>query len=350
MSRTPWIVAVVCALAVLLTPAPAPAAPPSPGASPSPGTYSEGATAELAQQLDAANRAYIDAQNLLNASRRRQDQLAAEQAELEPRYERLRDETTTVSVAAYQRGGGLRSLSSVLDSPTPGVFADRVSLLELVARREGEHLKQLADLRDGLAATRRRIDAEVSTQQTQLAVMTKQKADVEAALSEAENAEARRGLDVATTTSTKAPKANAEPAPRRPDGSWAVETCTVPDPTTTGCLTPRTLHALRQVQKAGFKHYVSCWRPPGEPFEHPKGRACDFAADPKGFGGVAEGASLDYGTALATWLVRNAERLGVMYVIWFHQIWTPAAGWHVYSSGKGDPSSDHTNHVHMSIY
>ena len=39
-----------------------------------------------------------------------------------------------------------------------------------------------------------------------------------------------------------------------------------------------------------------------------------------------------------------------MYVIWFKQIWTPAAGWHAYHSGQGDPSSDHTNHVHMSIY
>jgi hypothetical protein len=38
-----------------------------------------------------------------------------------------------------------------------------------------------------------------------------------------------------------------------------------------------------------------------------------------------------------------------MYVIWFKQIWTPAAGWHHYSGVAGDPSSDHTNHVHLSI-
>jgi hypothetical protein len=344
MSRFSWFAALLlCALTVLLTPAAAPAVPSSPGSS-------EGGTADLTQKLDAANRAYIDAQNRLNASRERQAGLAARQTELEPRYERLLDETTAISVAAYQRGGTLRSVESVLDSPTPGVFADRVSMLELVARRQGEHLKQLSDLRAELNATKAAADAEVGLQQTQLTVMAKQKADVEAALADAEIREAQRGLDVAKTTSAKAPKVNAEPAPRQPDGSWTVETCSVPDPTTTGCLTPRTLHALQQVQKAGFKHFVSCWRPPGEPFEHPKGRACDFAADPKGFGGIAEGASLDYGTALATWLVRNAERLGVMYVIWFHQIWTPAAGWHVYSSGKGDPSSDHTNHVHMSIY
>jgi hypothetical protein len=53
---------------------------------------------------------------------------------------------------------------------------------------------------------------------------------------------------------------------------------------------------------------------------------------------------------LAAFFVRNAERLGVLYVIWFKQIWTPAAGWHRYGRAGGDPSSDHTNHVHVSLY
>ncbi|GAA2382153.1 hypothetical protein [Dactylosporangium salmoneum] len=341
MPRFPWIVAVLCALAIVLTPAAAVASPSSP---------SEGGTAELTEKLDAANRAYIDAQNTLAASRQRQAELAAQQADLEPRYLRLLADTTRVSVIAYQMGGGLRDASTLLDSRSPGVFADRVSLLELVARHQGEKLKEQADLRARLEATKAGIDAEVTRQQQQVEVMSQQKAAVEAALLDAQNQEAMRALDVATTTSAKAPGIAAEPAPRRPDGSWPPETCSAQDPTTAGCLTPRTLHALQQVEKAGFKHYVSCWRQPPEPYEHPKGRACDFAADAAGFGGIAEGASKEYGTQLAVWLVRNAERLGIMYVIWYRQVWTQAAGWHPYSGGKGDPGSDHTNHVHMSIY
>ncbi|WP_432827077.1 coiled-coil domain-containing protein [Dactylosporangium sp. CA-092794] len=344
MSRPPWILAALCALAILLTPAAASAAPPAPSPGP------EGGTAELAQQLDAANRAYIDAQNALDASHRRQAELAAQQAELERRYDRLSADTETITVAAYTNGGGMRDLAAVLDSPTPGVFADRVSILELVARRQNEQLRKVAAVRDQLAATKAAMDAEVARQQDQLAVMAEQKAEVEAALVAAQNLEAQLDLDAAATASGTAPAVNAAPAPRRADGSWPAETCSLPDPTTKGCLTPRTLHALQQVRLAGFGHFVSCWRPPGQPYEHPKGRACDFAADPDGFGGVATGAARDYGTALATWLVRNAEALGVMYVIWFHQIWTPAAGWHAYRSGNGDPSSDHTNHVHLSIY
>jgi hypothetical protein len=345
MSRPPWIVAALCGLAILLSPSVADAAPTQ-----NPSVGPEGGTPELTKKLDDANRAYIDAQNALNASRQRQTGLAAQQAELEPRYTKLRDDTQQISVAAYQNGGGMRSAATLLDSGSPGVFADKVSMLELLARRNGEQLKELTAMRDQLTTTKATIDAEITKQQAQLAVMAKQKAEVEKALADAQNKAAQKGLDTATTTSGKAPTTSAQPAPRRADGSWPAESCSTNDPTTKGCLTPRTLHALQQVQKAGFTHFVSCWRPPGEPYEHPKGRACDFAADPNGFGGVATGSSKEYGTQLATWLVRNAQPLGVMYVIWFRQIWTPAAGWHAYDSGNGDPSSDHTNHVHMSIY
>ncbi|WP_433085948.1 coiled-coil domain-containing protein [Dactylosporangium sp. CA-052675] len=347
MTRSPWIAAVVCAL-LALTAAPASASP-KPQPSPKATVAAETGSDALSEQLEVANKAYIDAQNQLAASQARQALVQAEQAELEPRYQRLVEATRTVTVAAYQYGGGLRDAATLLDSPSPGVFADRVSLLELVARRQSAQLQELASVRATLEANRATIDTEVRRQQDQLAVMAQQKAAVEQALAEALNRESQPILDPATTTSVKTPLVNAEPAPRRPDGSWPPETCGLHDPTTSGCLTPRTEHALEQVKLAGFGHYVSCFRPSG-PYEHPKGRACDFAADPKGFGGVATGAAKEYGTELATWLVRNASALGVMYVIWFRQIWTPAAGWHPYSSGQGDPSSDHTNHVHMSIY
>jgi hypothetical protein len=46
--------------------------------------------------------------------------------------------------------------------------------------------------------------------------------------------------------------------------------------------------------------------------------------------------------------VKNASRLGVMYVIWYRQIWMPGQGWRSYS-GSGGPSATHTNHVHLSV-
>jgi hypothetical protein len=108
----------------------------------------------------------------------------------------------------------------------------------------------------------------------------------------------------------------------------------------------RTLHALQQARKTGFNHFTACFRN-GTWGEHPLGRACDFAAAPGGFGGVATGADRDYGNRLAGWFIANADRLGVLYVIWYHQIWNPVVGWH-YFSGDGTPSGDHMNHFHLS--
>jgi hypothetical protein len=108
------------------------------------------------------------------------------------------------------------------------------------------------------------------------------------------------------------------------------------------------LNALQQAKAAGFTRFVSCFRQASFG-EHPKGRACDYSASPDTFGGVATGGDRQYGERLAGYFVDNADRLGVLYVIWFKQIWLPGTGWRAYNNGNGDPASDHTNHVHLSV-
>ncbi len=102
------------------------------------------------------------------------------------------------------------------------------------------------------------------------------------------------------------------------------------------------------VRAAGFTRYTSCFsqRNSGE---HPKGRACDHSAAPGGFENVnASGGDRAYGDRLAAFFVKNANRLGVMYVIWYRQIWMPSTGWRSYS-GSGGPNATHTNHEHLSV-
>lgn len=184
------------------------------------------------------------------------------------------------------------------------------------------------------------IDAEVAEQKKHLAVVAKRKKEAEDALALVGGA-ATGGFVAATSPI-------ARPAPRNSDGSWPAEACTEDDPTTNGCITPRMLHALKEVRRAGFDRFAGCYRP-GDMYEHPKGRACDFSTQYQGFGGVATGEARLYGNNLAAFLVRNADRLGVLYVIWYKQVWFPATGWRTYTLAAGDPSSDHTNHVHLSV-
>ncbi len=140
-----------------------------------------------------------------------------------------------------------------------------------------------------------------------------------------------------------------QPVARNPDGSWSPEACTIsPDPTTgQGCLTPRTWHLVQVAEAAGYPH-PGCYRIDAHG-EHPKGRACDFMQTS---GGEASGDQKTRGDQMATWAVANADNLGLMYVIWFRQIWTRQKGWHAYNNpfGGNDPSGWHTNHVHISVY
>ena len=107
-------------------------------------------------------------------------------------------------------------------------------------------------------------------------------------------------------------------------------------------------HARDEARQAGFTRFTKCFRHQNSG-EHPKGRACDFSAHKGTFGGAATGADRTYGNRLADFFISNSSGLGVLYVIWYRRIWLPSSGWKSYSGAGGDPSSDHTNHVHLSV-
>lgn len=329
--RIALILALLAAAASFTVPgAPASAEPSKPGG--------EGGTPTLGQVLDSAGRAYLEAQAELTASKKRQRALNAQLVKVEERLADLLVEVGAVAAVAY-RTGRLSTAAALLNSASPDAFLERARAAEIMTQRDDAKLRELRRLRDEQQRAKNAIDAEVATQAKQVGIMKKRKDDAERALV-AVGGRATGGFVSATSPLAK-------PAPRNSDGSWPKENCIIDDPTTSGCITPRTLNALQQAKAAGFRRHVSCFRS-GGPFEHPKGRACDFAAQRDGFGGTATGGDRRYGNDLAAFFVRNADRLGILYVIWFRQIWFPGAGWRSYS-GCCDPSAAHTNHVHLSM-
>jgi peptidoglycan DL-endopeptidase CwlO len=298
----------------------------------------EGGSADLRKQLDAASKGFIDAKAALEKSTKRQKQLAELVKTLDTDVAEKTQLLSELASRAY-RTGRLGPVSALLSSGSEN-FVDRAAALDAVAANEDRALRSLQESREQQTRAKAAIDAEVAEEKKQVEVMAKRKQQAERALA-AVSAGPSGGFSGGNSSS-------AQPAPRNPDGSWPNESCSQNDPTTSGCITPRTLHALRQAQAAGFKRFVSCFRSGGSG-EHPKGRACDFAAQPNGFGGTATGGDRTYGNNLANYYVNNASRLGVLYVIWFRQIWLPSSGWRAYNGG-GDPSSDHTNHVHLSMH
>lgn len=168
---------------------------------------------------------------------------------------------------------------------------------------------------------------------------------------------------LAAYTTATAPEVGDLPAPTPftgPDGG-----CTLPDPTSRGCLTPATRHALDQVLAVFGPpgpvrplRSVACWdlHPQNPRSDHRIGRACDFF--PTAAGHFPAGAELADGWRLAAWLRANAAELHVSYVIWQGRIWSPDTadqdGWGRPYTGGGvydptDVTGGHFDHVHLSI-
>jgi peptidoglycan DL-endopeptidase CwlO len=299
----------------------------------------EGGTQALREALEAAARGYYDAKAVLAASEQRQAEITEKLGFAELSLARLSAEVGNVASARY-KGSQIGILNGLITGEgDPKVLLQGAAVADYLVWRDDSYLRLYRTTKEEAEKQKGLLEAELQIQAKQLADMDTQKREAEKALA------AVGGMVTAGYTG-QTPAA--QPALRNADGSFPREGCSIDDPTGTGgCLTPRMFHTLNEARLAGFQNYVSCWRS-GSWGEHPSGRACDLAASPYNFGAAATGADKEYGDRLATWAVNNAEALGIMYVIWYRQIWMVGSGWRQYS-GWGDPSSEHTNHVHISM-
>ncbi len=298
----------------------------------------EGGTAEMFRQLDEATRGYLDAKLIVDQSKARQQELTAQLAVIR---DQLVVETAAVNdlaASAYQ-SASFTAAAAIMSGSTPNGFLDGLTLLNAVSTHETNLVRNLLDTRDRANSTQRLIDSEIGAQQAALAEMEARKQQAQQALWKVGGGQETGGFSAAASVVAQA-------APRNANGSWAPESRTVYEPATGGYITARMAFAKAQAQAAGFTPPTYCYRSLEDGGQHPRGRACDFMVSS---GGDAVGAEKTYGNNLAGFFLFNAQRLGVLYVIWYRQIWLPGSGWRSYF-GCCDPSSKHTNHVHVSVY
>ncbi|HIV59337.1 MAG TPA: hypothetical protein H9902_15430 [Candidatus Stackebrandtia faecavium] len=295
----------------------------------------------VGEDLDKAIEDYIEAEDKLDQAEKSQDEIKEEISYGKKKIKELKVQVAEFAESAYANGG-IPSASVVLSSGSPEKAVGQMSIVNYLGDQSAKALQDLIDAKDELKSEQEALEDEIKSAEN----ATKK-------LEDARDAAARQ---VAANGGESVPGPSpgdfrkADPAPRGPGGSLPSEGCSVDDPTTSGCLTPRTEHALNQAVIAGFQRYVSCYRSTEDGGEHPRGQACDFSSDVGSFGGYAQGEAKTYGDNLAAWFVENADALGVKYVIWFNQIWQPGSGWTSYPGcGGSSPSCDHTNHVHLSI-
>jgi hypothetical protein len=338
-ARRRWlatVLALVTAVTVAVLPSGVSYAAPNPTPTPTnPPAPKEKAVPLLGDVLESTGRQYAKAKNTLERSRKHQLQLDVQVRAAEAKVALLRPQVAEFATESY-RTGRLTPMVAMLNATESGDFLEKATVLERLNQYNAGKMNDLVEAEKLAADAKAEIDAEVASQKAAADSMAKQKRTAEKELDKVGGYLLTDGDVVATS-----PKAR--PAPRAADGSWPDESCSIKDPTTSGCITPRTKHAYQEVKRAGFNRFVGCHRN-GGPFEHPKGRACDWSLLKSGFASAHNRDMKFYGNNLAAFLVRNADALGILYVIWYKRIWFPATGWKSYSG-----ESDHTDHVHMSL-
>lgn len=115
-----------------------------------------------------------------------------------------------------------------------------------------------------------------------------------------------------------------------------------------GGLTQRMISVRNQIDsRFGPFPAIGCLRP-GDPQDHGTGHACDFMLTTGGT--MATGAAKTKGDTVAQWVIDNASRLGVKYVIWRQRIYDMRSpGWDPMED-RGGVTANHYDHVHVSVF
>ncbi|RVX40511.1 hypothetical protein EDD27_2922 [Nonomuraea polychroma] len=130
----------------------------------------------------------------------------------------------------------------------------------------------------------------------------------------------------------------------RPDGTFVPQLPQGPDH-----ITPRMALVKQLIQERFEVPYgIGCYREIQDGGEHPLGRACDFMLSRGGAMPSAE--ELKRGDQIAAWAIKNAKRLGIMYIIYRQRIWHVRTGAWRTMSDRGGTTANHYDHPHISVY
>lgn len=266
----------------------------------------------------------------------RREQQQAEKAEKAAReklagsqevFDRHATELRAMAITQYMTGGSenMALLTGVEDR---GSLIRRLALTRHLADEQHAKLSGFARVRDG----HRQAKEEAEARADELDATVKDLAG-------------RREKAEATIEKIRDKIDQLHKAPgRRSDGTFLPQ---LPDGSDN--VTPRMRLVKSLIERRfGTGPGIGCYRPIQDGGEHPLGRACDFMLS-RG-GAFPSPAEVQRGHAIAEWAIKNARRLGIMYIIYRQRIWHVRTGsWRVMTD-RGGTTANHYDHPHISVY
>jgi hypothetical protein len=301
--------------------------------------------ARLEKQAEALNKEYrgevITLSDVRNDARKAIARADGLNSQLRSSSERVKQ----LAALSYM-GGGLDPTMAVTDPDPTGTIKD-MALMAFVRQTDGTRVSELEALAAQADQARKSTQGKIAEVQETVNELIRKRSAVRTLLAKYEP-------EVATTQDvTSRPEVADSPGgadspsspsgPSKPDNAPKGKSPLIGNTMTARM---RTLY-LEIDQKFGPFPAIGCARP-GDPLDHGSGRACDFMESAGGR--MPSARAQAHGDAVAQYVIDNASRLGLKYVIWKQRIWDVRSGngWKAMSD-RGGVTANHFDHNHVSV-
>jgi hypothetical protein len=280
--------------------------------------------AKLQKRADTLSKQYRGELVSLDEAKRAAERAGADAERADREYGAARLSVARIASTTYMTGR--LDLIPIVTSGEPGAALRDASVIEHISRNNDRRVQSLQGLNAKATQSHRTATVKLDEVRHEIDDLEGQRARVKKLL-------AKYKPEV-----TKAPAGAG-----RPDGVSGSKS-----PIVGNSMTARMRTALLDIDgKFGPFPTIGCSRP-GDPQDHGSGTACDFM---ESTGGKMPSASAKaHGDRVAQYVIDNASRLGIKYVIWRQRIYDMrgSGGWRQMED-RGSVTQNHYDHVHVSV-
>ncbi|XRQ14681.1 coiled-coil domain-containing protein [Actinomadura welshii] len=282
--------------------------------------------AKLKAESEKLSKEYRGELVSLEEAKKAAERAGADAARADREYDAARADVARLASTSYMTGR--LDLVQMMSSSEPGAAVHDAAVIEHISQNNGRRLQNLK----ALTAKAEQSDA---TARKKLDAVEKELKDLKSQRTRVKKLLAKYEPQV---TRTQAPAGGG-----RPDGASGTKS-----PIVGNSMTARMRSVLVEVDgKFGPFPTIGCARP-GDPQDHGSGTACDFM---ESTGGAMPSASAQaHGDNVSQYLINNASRLGLKYIIWKQRIYDfrSSGGWRQMED-RGSITQNHFDHIHVSV-
>ncbi|MFG2089046.1 MULTISPECIES: coiled-coil domain-containing protein [unclassified Spirillospora] len=284
--------------------------------------------AKLKAESEKLSKEYRGELVTLEEAKKAAERAGADAARVDREYDEARAAVARLASTSYMTGR--LDVIPIISSAEPGAAVHDAAVIEHISRNNDRRLENLQTLTAKAEQSKETAGKKLDAVEKEIKDLKSQRTRVKKLLAKYKP----------QVTRTQAPAGGGS---GRPDGASGTKS-----PIVGNSMTARMRSVLVEIDgRFGAFPTIGCSRP-GDPQDHGSGTACDFM---ESTGGSMPSASAQaHGDSVAQYLINNASRMGLKYIIWKQRIYDfrSSGGWRQMED-RGSITQNHYDHIHVSV-